>query len=409
MNVKEHNSLTHIDTANLGIRVLAGLIDGFIAVFVWLFLALIIARPILDRTLHYTDTVLLGNQYQVASHLFVYQQLEDNGDVTTIEVKDYTEKMDDSKEGQFVALANNQNFQASYYVSHIHYYYTSYLTGANIEMPNNTSTKTYDMVEDHFVSPDYLTEIDGKLPIEIYTTKFVNEEILKVNGDGGAYFETSDINVLATVKEGMEDNKEATNFLRNACNDAAKDLYYRGYFSEVNNTIKKYQLLLVLPAYGFTMITFYLGIPLIFRNGETLGKKFLHLAVINKLGYSVKRRQIILRFFVFFIEISLSLFVMGVGFTSIATLGLGILILFVATIFVKDHRSLHDLAAMTLVIDSQKSVWFNSFDEEEKYNKELEKNMDKYRSVKVENKNIIQVGGTIIDEDLKAEIEKKQK
>lgn len=407
--MSDNKSLTKIVNANLGKRVLAGIIDGLIALFVWLFLSLIVMRPILDSSLHYTDQIILGQKYQTASHLFVYQQLEDNGDVSTIEVKDYTEKLDSNKEGQILALANSDKFEANYYISHVHYYYTSYLTGLNVEMPNNTSSKTYDMVVDHFVSPDFEVAVDNILPKDKYTTRFVNEEILKVNSDGSAYFETSDINELAHVKEGLENDKDVIKFLRNVVNEASGDLYYRGYYQDINNTIKLNQVLLIVPPYVLVMLIFYLAIPLLFKDGETLGKKFLHLAVINKLGYTIKKRQTILRFFTFFLEISLSLFILGVGMTSIATLGIGILLLFLGTFIPKDHRSVHDFAAMTIVIDANQSVWFNSALEEERYNDELQKNMEKYKSVKVENPNIIQVGSTIVDENIKKELEEKKK
>ena len=102
-------------------------------------------------------------------------------------------------------------------------------------------------------------------------------------------------------------------------------------------------------------------------------------------------------------------FIVGIGLTSLATLGIGILILLIATLISKDKRAPHDYAAMTIVIDEQKSVWFDSAEEEIKYADELEAKMAKYKNTKIIDKKVIQVGSTIIDEDVKKEFEESQK
>lgn len=408
-NNKTTNSISSIVEAHIGKRLIASLLDGFIAIFLFLFFSIICLTPIANNAFSYSQKQVLGYQYQTASHLYVVVQRDEAGVETNIEVKDYSEKINPNLDITLSSLANREDLEPNYYLDHLHYYYTSFLTGENIEMPNNTPDKTYDMVNDHFVSPDYLTKNkDNLLPKEVYTDKWFNEEILKINGDGAAYFEINDINNLASIKS-LENNDDLIKFLRNRINDAAGDLYYRDYYQKLNNDLKLIQLFIIGPSFVAAMLLVYLLPTMLFKNGETLGKKFMHLAIISKDGYAAKKRQYIFRFIVFFFEIALSTFVVGIGFTSIATLGVGILALFIATLINKDHRSLHDFAAMTLVVDANKSVWFDSKVEEQQKLDEINKNMEKYRSQKIENKNIIQIGDKILDDELRKKVEKQNK
>ncbi len=409
--MKNENSepLHSIVEAGIGKRLGAAILDGLVAIFLWLFLAMIVMTPIANAGLGYSANMNLGYQYQIASHLYVYQQQDDNGDISIVEVKDMTEKVDANKESQISSLTKQTNLEPAYLLSHLYYYYSSFLTGENVELPNPTSSKTYDMVEDHFVSPDYLDNVvDTQLkPAEYYTVKWFNNEILSVSDKGADYFDNTDENVLATIKEGVDADKAIT-FLNSLISNAQGDLYYRDYYVKINNTIKWNQAFIIIPPYISVMGILYLLIPMLSKNGETIGKKFCHLAVISKDGYSAKKRQILFRFFVFFVEISLSLFAIGVNFTSIATLGVGVFILLMATLISKSHRAPHDYAALTLEIDAQKSVWFDSPEIEQRHIDELEAKMERYKSSKVENKNIIQIGGKIIDEDLKKQVEEAQ-
>lgn len=412
--MKNENSepISSIHEASIGKRLLAAILDFVLGIFLWLFFSMIVMTPIADKTLHYSEFMQKGLDYQVASHLYVYEQQNDQGNYDIIEVKDFTEKINLNRDSKINSLVNKTELDPNYYLTHVYYYYTSFLTGVGVEMPNDTDKKKYDMEADGFVAPSYKENVKGTdiLPKDYYTTKWFNTEILKIGGDGDKYFNCPDINVLATTKtfELKEDLDNFRNYMRNLCNNAAGDLFYRDFYAHINNNLKGIQVFIVIPPYVLTMCLLYLVVPLCFKNGETLAKKFCHLALVNKNGYSIKKRQTIFRFAVFFLWISISLFVVGIGFTSFATLGIGILIMLVATLISKTHRAPHDYAAMTLEIDTLKSVWFDSLEEETKHQKELEEKMNRYKSNKVENKNIIQIGDQIIDEKIKKEVEESR-
>lgn len=412
LNTKNINqnegSISSIVEAHIGKRLIASILDAFIAIFIFIFLSVIILTPIANAAFSYSSCQTLGLTYQTSSHLYVVEQTTESNKKVYIDVKDYTEKLQTDFYSQIVCLSKIDNLEPIYYLEHVHYYYTSFLTGENVVMPNNTSSKTYEMEKDNFVSPSYKkVDENGLLPKDIYTNKWFNEEILKINSEGKEFFEISDINEVAIIKT-FEDNSKVIKFLQNAINSASGDLYYQDFYKDLNNKIKLIQLFIVLPAFVITMLLIYFLPTMLFKNGETLGKKFMHLAVISKNGYSAKKRQYVYRFLVFFVEITLFTFIVGIGFTSIATLGVGVLGLFIATLINKDHRSLHDILAMTLVVDANKSVWFNSFEDEKRSIDELNERMEKYKSVKIENKNIIQVGNKIVNEDYKKIVKNKK-
>ncbi len=393
--------ITNIVEAEMYKRVFAAAVDFIFASFLWMFLAMLVMTPIANSTLQYSEKMTIGYHYQVASHLYVYEQYEVDGTSKIIEVKNYTTEINNSLNSNFLALSSADNLEPSYYLEHLRYYYLSFLTGENIELPISED-KTYDMVDDYFVAPDYLEQIDGISKKDYYTHAWFNENILKINSDGSTLF-FIDENGVAFVKEGV-DVDSARTYLKSLIYDASKDLYYQPFYQDLNKELKLIQgFVIILPPYLISMVLLYLVIPLCFKNGETLSKKFFHLALVNKDGYSIKKRQTVFRFLVFFVEITLSLFILGVGYTSLATCGVGIAILFFCTLLNKKHRAPHDLAAYTMLIDASKSVWFDSPLDEEKRKRELEEKMDKYKSTKIENKNVIQIGSTIVDEKTKIE------
>ena len=62
---------------------------------------------------------------------------------------------------------------------------------------------------------------------------------------------------------------------------------------------------------------------------------------------------------------------------------------------------------MTLLVDANKSVWFTNAKVEQEKEEILEKNMEKYAQNKAENPHVIQVGGTIVNEEIAKEIEEE--
>lgn len=101
-----------------------------------------------------------------------------------------------------------------------------------------------------------------------------------------------------------------------------------------------------------------LVLPLLFKNGQSLGKYMTGLALVDKQGYRVKSWQVVLRFIVLsIVELgaSIRLYVIPLFLTSAA----------VTT--TRGGKAIHDLIASTYVVDARQSKIFNHFNDEEKY------------------------------------------
>jgi len=190
---------------------------------------------------------------------------------------------------------------------------------------------------------------------------------------------------------------------KNASLDALSD--FSKYLTPVLKKINRCKLFITFSSYTMSFGIFLILIPLLFKNGETLGKKTMGLGLVSKDGYDVKKRQIVLRQLFLFVYVGAFSLYVGIGFTSFALLGLGVLIYFVAAFIIKDNRSFADLLSYTRVIDAKNSVWFKDPEEEKQKRKIVEENLEKYNKITEPDKHILQVGGEIVDEMTKKEIE----
>ena len=413
-----------IKNAPLFKRIFAAILDAAFFVLLFLLTSSFIMTPIVDSTMGLRENVLLGYQYETASHLYVLCQVVsvETGEDKIIEVKDYTEQINPRNESGIRGISTRKEVDHSYLIDHVKYYYLSYKTGVDVVMPNNTASHTYDMVKDHFVDPAYETKnAEGKLPKEIYTLDWFEKDILKIGSEEAIYEVDADHNYVLTAafknkytdptKSEEENNKnilyEAKKYASDIVYNAQKDLFYTKIIQDINHNVTVANNFAIVTAAVFSMLIVYLLFPMIFANGETLGKLTMKICLVNKLDYRVTKPQVLLRQLLFILMMLVVAFVFDVGMGSLVTVGIGAFIFMMVTLFVPNNRSLHDLAAGTRVIDSKNSVFFKDAESEEKAAQKLKENMEKYRSNKVENKNIIQVGSKIVDEKLKEELEQE--
>lgn len=353
------NELRSIKIGGIGKRLIALIMDAAVAFFTFGMLAAWIFAPISESAFNYSLKGKEGLEYQVFSKLFVYEQKVDDDHIIIIENQSDLEK-ERSGDTNLVPL-HEYNFEnKDQYLARLQYYYCSYLTGDDLVFEHGAPVK-YEQIE----------LSDGTLV------------------DPRVYY-YDNISTLTDINE-----------IKDACYTAEYHFYYSDYMTSINNELKLIQLFIVIPPYLISFGIYFILIPLLFENGETLAKKVVHLGFITKDGYSIKKRQIVYRQLILFIYITLCLFIVGVGTTSLATLGLGGVIYILTTVFAKDRRSFVDKLAYLTLIDSQSSVWFSSPEVEEERQKELDAKMKEYKKKKVENKNLIQVGTTIVDEKYK--------
>lgn len=167
--------------------------------------------------------------------------------------------------------------------------------------------------------------------------------------------------------------------------NANNSIYF--LFAEWSHAINNYSLYQVTyPTLGAIIITWilaYFVMPIILKNGRTLGKLMFKSAVVNKLGYNVSVPQMALRSLAplaLVIAVYLiSAFTIMMMFYLVMMIVL--LVSYTLVIFNKDHKSIHDFVAGTIVIDSEKSTWFKSALEEQQYQENLEKEAPKGSSL----------------------------
>lgn len=404
-----------IEKASLFKRIVAAVMDGLLAVFSFFLIVTYITTPIARKASKYDDYVMQIYQQEVSSHLYMMLQQNSDGEYVVIEVKDYTDKLNENSFKKIYPIFNINAVTGNDFIRYLHYYYTVYLTGdvSKVELPSIETTNVND-----YVSPDAQTLINGKLPSEIYTNRYFSVYVLGLSPEGetnvSPYYEypkigtETDYDGIPVIKEGVDQTAVLKN-LRELAYNATRTFFKDEYISSRQSQIKSIQLWSQIPVYVFVVGIFYVLVPLLMRNGETLGKKSLSLGIVSSNGYRTKKRQILFRSLVFVVEISFSLFIVGYGLTSFATLAVGCVLMMAFAVFTKKNQAPHDMAAMTMEVDMKKSVFFENANEEKKYHERVDENIAKLNKFEPENPNIIQVGGTIIKDEFKPKKQKNRK
>ncbi len=128
--------------------------------------------------------------------------------------------------------------------------------------------------------------------------------------------------------------------------------------NEENRQLMVSTLVLFIPILiGFSLI-FDLIIPLLFVEGQSLGKLIFKIGILTKDGYRLKKYQLFTR--------RISYFVIELVLGTV-TFGGVILISYTMMLFNKHRRVIHDYVAGTMVVDMHDLIYFNNKDEENRY------------------------------------------
>lgn len=148
-------------------------------------------------------------------------------------------------------------------------------------------------------------------------------------------------------------------------------------FGKDKEAIKAYSDLLIYRLSFYSIATLLsililnFAVPMLFKNGQTIGKKIIHIAVLSNNGIRIKNWQIFARAVlgVFAIEIMPFMLYLaapgafGYAFTLAAIVGIINLFLFVLT---KNRTMIHDFIAGSIVIDLDTTVVIGSLEERKK-------------------------------------------
>lgn len=132
-------------------------------------------------------------------------------------------------------------------------------------------------------------------------------------------------------------------YLNIMSNDCMNILLQDQDFADLSFRLTTYNMVDILISIGLGGIIYFIVIPLILHNGQTLGKKLLQLYVVSLNGdYHLTPMKLVCR----------SLFILiGEIFMIILTFGLIPLISLICSIFTNNKQSLHDLIVSTTVVD----------------------------------------------------------
>lgn len=128
------------------------------------------------------------------------------------------------------------------------------------------------------------------------------------------------------------------------------------------------RVIVIVVSLIFTYLFYNLLIPLIMKNGRTLGRFICGLAIVDQFGYNVRYKRMVLRCFVgLFFNVVLAIFFAIPWFISITML-----------IFSKNAITIQDYFSLTYVVDARESTLFNSKEEQEEFERKNNNKEFKY-------------------------------
>lgn len=346
----------HTNLASQGLRVTAAIADFAI----WLALAAILYLfcfrfAVSSKTNEYGSKM---NQYLYESHLFVKNEKDDIVVIDSDKTEDY------------------QNAVEAYYLRYL---------------ANNP-------LDGEAVSPDstYPINIDGKevYPKDLFTVGYYNEHILNLDpskdpeatksesiftfqkDENGEYLREEPAirrsgkrydSGTGLYKDITED--DFYGFYKNAYTDAYKDLIMRDFYKNIADLRYFYTTLALVSSGILSGIIFYVAVPWLMKNGQTLGKKIFKLGLATYDGYIFSNKQLLLRFVPFFVAMAVQL--IPIIFSDMLYLIIfysALLLVSFALMMASPKRAaLHDFAARTIVIDLATSIIFENELMEEQY------------------------------------------
>ncbi len=224
------------------------------------------------------------------------------------------------------------------------FYYLDYESGSNKNNPEPLN----------FTIEDFNKKILGLPDSDEYIN---HSEYYEYQKDGEGH---SLMNERAILKDSLYDSetheltKDAQDgllsFYRSAYSDAQDRLMSRPYYKEAQATLNKGYIIVESIAAYVPFLIFYFIIPTCSVPGQTLGKKFMKIAVAeSKTGVAVEKWRTALRT-IPFIVVSLIAIILNDLIVSLTTIILVALVSFALVIFTKKRRCLGDYIAGTVVI-----------------------------------------------------------
>lgn len=333
-------------TAPIFTRIVAAAIDLLIVVLVSIVGSFLIYRGAIQSNVTLKSNIEDQTTHVDSSHLAKVL----NGGYYSYESSEYFEKNENDQYNIIEALS---------------YFYLNYLTNNNL-------------AEGDVGSFDFDKEIDVDgvkiLQKDYYTVSWFNENVLGLPKEGQTseidYFmyqkdgENNDYTKIGTVNEKyiskietagevtykVEMSKEMEAYVTNEYKAAIEVLYGQGFFKEWTKNLELASGLITLITRLVMVLIVYIMIPMLLRDGKTLGKLMFKISLSGYDDAPIKKWQILPRA-IFFIALPVVMYFVTNSYINMAIIAL----LLVASISImaasKRKTALHDLIARTVVID----------------------------------------------------------
>lgn len=299
-------------------RICSIIFDGIIAVCLFVLLFACVGEPIVSGTTSYNETYKKYNDELVATNLYIYYE---ENDAVSIISNDHNKRLND-----FCVYLINNNIDIKY----------------KDDETSFSNERLYQLkYEKSNINPSLEEE-----PLFIY-----NEE--NDSFDDNIYVIDKDNNITSEVDN--EKSARVRTFYQEIVNDLAEEILNLENVKGYTQKLTALTLLMFFIAIIPTILIIYLVIPLINKDGTTIGKKMLQMRVIDaKNGKNCSKFQLFIRF-TFFTLIGVLL--------GIFTYGISIFISILMMFFNKQRQTIHDVISQTMVV-------CNSFGEQDKVNEE---------------------------------------
>lgn len=188
----------------------------------------------------------------------------------------------------------------------------------------------------------------------ILQRKILVNGVLTINPDCLFDFEHGmPLNPWDIPVKGSTTAEQRKNFYLDAYQRAIDDLEgHHLRLKEINQLLNDRMVIGIIVSFLVSLLFFQVAIPLILKNGATLGKRLFNLGTVNSLGYAMSKAHILFR--------NLAVIIFHYLFIFLAVPFVSLMFMF----FRKDQRSLVDLFAATLVVDTKGSIIYKNANEE---------------------------------------------
>lgn len=159
--------------------------------------------------------------------------------------------------------------------------------------------------------------------------------------------------------------------------NAMQNLFHQQFYEATYNKASAYNLVYPLCiAIPLALLIVYLAFPLCFKNGETPAKKMFHLCLVNKLGFRIKKGQLILRALPTILLAAILVLFLPLLW-SVSILSLAVFASYLCSIFTSNKQALHDMIAGTMVVNEKESLFYDDLAAQEAGEKFYKQRMER--------------------------------